>query len=139
MTDAEVRAVAATTVRRVTAAIAVAAAGLAFAGLLPGASILLGLFTSDWLVDALRGAIALAAALLLLVRERDRLRRGLGRIGLAMVVAGTLALVDAHLFGVLTYGATQADVSVALAGGAIAIVVARATAGPIRSRERPAA
>ena len=130
MSDADLRAVAAKTARRVTAAVAVTAAVLAFAGLLPGESILLGLLTSDWLADVARGVIALASALLLLVRDVGRLGRGLGRIGLAMLVAGALTLVDSHLFGFLAHGATRADTALALACGAVALVVARTAAVP---------
>ncbi|WP_345801420.1 hypothetical protein AAIB33_18475 [Microbacterium sp. AZCO] len=120
--------IAAATVRRVAVALFAAAAALAFAGVLPGDSVLLGLSTSDSLADAGRLLAAVVLARRVLENDPARLARTLGHVGIGMLAAGALVTLDPHLFGLLPFGATLTDQGVLLAAGAAALVVARMAA-----------
>ncbi|QEW03942.1 hypothetical protein [Microbacterium lushaniae] len=115
--------------RRIAGRIAAAQAALlgaaAFAGLLPGATILLGLLSSDPPLDALRagGAVLLAAAVWR--GDAPALSRALLAVGGVGLAFAAWVLLDPHMAGLLTAGATPLEGAISAAFGAVALATAR--------------
>jgi hypothetical protein len=118
-------AVAISIARHLSAVLGALCATAAFAGLLPGETIWLGLLTSDPLMDALRAS---AAALLTWALVTGRLRllaRALQLVAAASVAVGVWALADPRLMGLLAYGIRPGEIVLLVASATVAVVAVR--------------
>ncbi|WP_341579678.1 hypothetical protein [Microbacterium schleiferi] len=119
---------------RRTVAIAVTAVLTAavFAGLLPGASIFLGLLSADPLLTVAR--ITLAVALLDGLRRSDStLRVRLRWVGFTAGGFALVALADRHAFGLLPHGVMPPEVAVAAATSALCLTTSALDPTPRRN------
>jgi hypothetical protein len=117
--------------RRLLTIVAAIAGCAAYAGILPGDSILLGLMTSDPLTDLLHVAVAVALTVALLGHDARRLQMVATWCGRALVAAGVVTFLSPHLLGALPHGATPLD-SVVLAGSGCCCLVAAGLLRPGR-------
>lgn len=115
-------------VRRVGGTLAALLAAAAFAGMLPGATVFLGLLNSDALADLARSAGAVLLAQAVIARDETRLTRRLQLVGAMAVAFGAVALIDPHLSGLLPSGVSTPESIVAGAFGLTALAAARVAA-----------
>lgn len=111
-------------VQRSAAGVAALLAAAAFAGILPGATVFLGLLSADPLLTLTRllGAVCLADALRRtdLALARTRLRT----VGVVSGGIGVAAFVDPHLAGALPHGIQVPEAALALTLSAFCLAVA---------------
>ncbi|MCK6067424.1 MULTISPECIES: hypothetical protein [Microbacterium] len=116
--------------RRVAAAQAALLATAAFAGLLPGATILLGLLSSDPPLDVLRAVGAVLLGTAVLRESAAAMSRALLVVGAAGLAFAGCTLVDPHLGGLLTVGAAPLEGVLSAAFGAVSLATARMVMRP---------
>ena len=111
--------------RRVAAAQAALLATAAFAGLLPGATILLGLLSSDPPLDVLRAVGALLLGAAAWRGSTPAMSRALLVVGAVALAFAGWTLLDPHLGGLLTGGATPLEGALSAAFGAVSLATTR--------------
>jgi hypothetical protein len=100
-------------------------AGTAMAGFLPGESILLGLLSSDALLDFTRAAGAVLLGRALLRRNHRSLRRALIVCGAGALSIGCFTLLTPHGAGLLPHGVSVVESVLTIAFGALALTTTR--------------